>query len=465
MNGLGISADNLTEKERHEFVIDACQQADAHQFIIDLPLGYDTIVGERGSLFSGGQIQRIAIARSIISNPKILLLDEATSSLDPESESAVQAALEKACHGRTVVIISHKLSTVVRADKIVVLSEGHIVEEGTHQTLSAGNGTYSRLLHAEDLRFQEKSADKQNKDHVAHDVIDVIPSKIKHVATDLDHSSELSTGFQSKAIARRYSLFRSMARMILETRSIIPSFTGGTVGACVAGSCIPMQAYLFSKLVTVFQLQGPQRINRGNFWALMFFMLALANLISYAILWFFFAISGSIISKKYRAKYLRAILSQDVSFFDQDGNASGALTALLATDGDDLQAMFGFSIALIMVFSIDILACGILSIAVGWKLGLVGVFGCFPVLFLAGYFRMRLDSSAQDRCTSNFLESARFGTEAIEAIRTISSLNMEDVVIERYGDRLRKAVVTSFRKMTLAMALFSLSDCVDLLSE
>jgi len=132
-------------------------------------------------------------------------------------------------------------------------------------------------------------------------------------------------------------------------------------------------------------------------------------------------------------------------------------------DSSCLSWIFGFSIALILVFIIDILACGILAIVMGWRLGLVGVFGCHPVLFLAGYFRMRLDASTQDRCASNFLESARFGTEAIEAIRTISSLNMEEKVIERYDGRLRKAVLTSL-KMMVSIVFFSLSDCMDFLS-
>lgn len=461
LNGL-TDANHLTEQQQHDYVIDACKKSDAHQFIVNLPQGYDTIVGERGNLFSGGQKQRIAIARSIISNPKILLLDEATSSLDPESENAVKTALERASHGRTVLIIAHKLATVINADKIVVLNEGRIVEEGTHQELVALNGTYSHLLHAEDLRTQGKSGERNNKKRAKHEFTEFGQSKTKAA---VDQKSEDSTSFQSRAIARQYSLARSMTRMLLQTKSAIPTFSGGTVGACIAGACIPMQAFLFSKLVTVFQLQGAQRINRGNFWAAMFFCLAATNLISYAILWFLFAISGTIISTKYRAQYLKAILSQDVSFFELPGNTSGALTALLSTDGDDMEAMFGFSIALLMVFLLDVVACGILAISVGWKLGLVGVFGCFPVLFLAGYFRMRLDSSAQDRCASNFLESARFGTEAIEAIRTISSLNMEDVVIERYSNRLRAAVATSIKKMMVNMILFSLSDSADFLGK
>jgi ATP-binding cassette subfamily B (MDR/TAP) protein 1 len=152
LNGFhGGQANQLSDKEKQQLVIDACVQANAHDFILGLPDGYDTNVGERAGLLSGGQKQRIAIARSIISNPRILLLDEATSSLDSESEKLVQAALEKASQGRTTLMISHKLATVEKADKIVVIDEGKIVEEGAHAELLTKDGTYCHLLQAQDL--------------------------------------------------------------------------------------------------------------------------------------------------------------------------------------------------------------------------------------------------------------------------------------------------------------------------
>jgi subfamily B ATP-binding cassette protein MsbA len=123
----------------------AARAANAHGFIMDLPEGYDTIVGERGVRLSGGQRQRVAIARAILKDPRVLILDEATSSLDNESEAAIQAALERLMHGRTVLVIAHRLSTVERADRIVVLDRGQIVEEGTHAQLLASGGLYARL--------------------------------------------------------------------------------------------------------------------------------------------------------------------------------------------------------------------------------------------------------------------------------------------------------------------------------
>jgi len=127
-------------------IINAAIQANAWDFIQSFPDKLDTIVGERGIQLSGGQRQRIAIARAVLKNPKILILDEATSSLDSESERFVQEALEKLMHGRTSVVIAHRLSTVRNADKIIVLNEGKIVEQGTHaELLSNGNGLYKSL--------------------------------------------------------------------------------------------------------------------------------------------------------------------------------------------------------------------------------------------------------------------------------------------------------------------------------
>ena len=123
----------------------AARAANAHAFIADLPEGYDTVVGERGIRLSGGQRQRVAIARAILKDPRLLILDEATSSLDNESEAAIQAALERLMRGRTTLVIAHRLSTVERADRIVVLDRGKIVEQGTHAQLLVAGGLYARL--------------------------------------------------------------------------------------------------------------------------------------------------------------------------------------------------------------------------------------------------------------------------------------------------------------------------------
>ena len=133
-------------------MIGAARAAFAHDFISALPEGYASFLGERGVRLSGGQRQRIAIARAILKNPPLLLLDEATSALDAESERMVQAALESAMSGRTTLVVAHRLATVQRANRIIVLDHGRIVEQGTHDTLVAAGGVYARLAA---LQFME----------------------------------------------------------------------------------------------------------------------------------------------------------------------------------------------------------------------------------------------------------------------------------------------------------------------
>lgn len=136
-------------------IIDAAKAANAHNFIENLKDGYETVIGDRGTKLSGGERQRLSIARALLKNPPILILDEATSSLDTESEVLVQQAIERLMTGRTSIVIAHRLSTVQRANKIIVLSDGEIVEEGTHEVLLSKLGLYHKLYNMQ-FKFDEK---------------------------------------------------------------------------------------------------------------------------------------------------------------------------------------------------------------------------------------------------------------------------------------------------------------------
>lgn len=146
-NNVGLGKENASDEE----IMEASKIANAHEFILDLPEGYDTNIGDSGNKLSGGQKQRLSIARAVLKNPPIMILDEATSALDTESERLVQDALEKMMRNRTSIVIAHRLSTIQKADIIVVLQKGEIVEQGSHEDLMAENGTYKKLVEMQSL--------------------------------------------------------------------------------------------------------------------------------------------------------------------------------------------------------------------------------------------------------------------------------------------------------------------------
>lgn len=240
---LGTVHENCTPEKKMELVQNACIDAFAHDFIERLPEQYSTRVGERARMLSGGQKQRIAIARSIISNPPILLLDEATSALDPRSEKIVQQALDNVSLNRTTITIAHKLSTVQKADNIAVMSQGTLVEQGTHAQLLARSGAYAKLVHAQKLDDPSKrdsddpeESDKQLENAGAESKKDQQPlrrmSTIKQTASvPASIRTLLKTGEEEFKESMGYGLIRCLYLMIKEQPTLwhLYSIIGTTV--------------------------------------------------------------------------------------------------------------------------------------------------------------------------------------------------------------------------------------------
>lgn len=463
----GTKMDLLPEQERRALVQKACEEAFAHKFVQDLPDKYDTQVGDGDGRLSGGQKQRIAIARSIIRSPPILLLDEATSALDPKSERIVQAALDNVSKTRTTVIVAHKLSTVQRADKIIVLSKGRLVEQGTHQELLAQKGAYFNLVNSqtreEHWDFQQINPTTTACEPEEAQSSELLSKENEASTISVESSTELSS-LQIRTLSKQLPLVRCLAILLRGRIQLWPLFLGGLIASVGSGAVFPVQAVVFSRAVLIFQLPLPQlagyMIHEGTFWGVIYLVLAAAMLMCYAGLGFFFTVAASDMMSFYRSQYFGAMLNQDVSFFESEGQSAGVMTGWLSTDPQRVEDVISTTVGFLLITIVNVLGSCVLALVVGWKLALVAIFGCLPPLFIVGYVKIRLELTTHARTTKMYLESARFATEAITAIRTVASLTLEEKVVKMYDERLARTS-PKFTEMTITSAvLFGLCESI-----
>lgn len=453
MDGLvGTSMADVADDEKRRLVTESCQSAFAHDFIEDLPQGYDTVIGERGSSLSGGQKQRIVIARSIISNPKVLLLDEATSALDPKAEKIVQQALNNVAKGRTMVVIAHRLSTIRDADNIIVMSKGATIENGTHDNLIDRDGAYARLVRAQDLGH---SAIVANEDEYGNE------DDLDHPITQMSTTASAGVAPQAAKDDEGISLLKGLWLVTREQPKLWwPLFI--TILCTIAGGATyPALAVLFARTMEAFETID---VSKANFYALMFFVVALGNLVAYAIAGWIANIIAQHIMKFYRAELFNNTLRQEMVFFDQPEHSTGSLVSRLSAEPTSLQELLSMNLALMLINIVNLLSSSILAIAYGWKLGLTLVLGALPVLVGAGYIRIRLEYRFEDDTSNRFARSSGLASEAVMAIRTVSSLALERAIVDRYRASLEGIAKQAIGGLGWRMFFYSLSQSISFLA-
>lgn len=237
---VGTSREKASKEEQMIHVVEAAKIAYADDFISQLPNGYDTDIGQRGGLLSGGQKQRIAIARSLVSDPKVLLLDEATSALDPYAESVVQQALDRASAGRTTIVIAHKLATIRKADNIVVMSKGQIIEQGTHESLIASDGAYARLVAVQQLTVQEEhSSEESDVETLSVDgqgnTLEATKSLARHVTQEYQSDNSSGKDRYDEGNHKQLGLLSVVWHLVAENPDLKWAYIALTAGCIVSG--------------------------------------------------------------------------------------------------------------------------------------------------------------------------------------------------------------------------------------
>ncbi|XP_064573875.1 bile salt export pump isoform X4 [Zonotrichia leucophrys gambelii] len=455
-----------------EDIIQAAKQANAYNFIMDLPQKFDTHVGEGGSQMSGGQKQRIAIARALVRNPKILLLDMATSALDNESEAIVQEALHKARLGRTAISIAHRLSAIKAADVIIGFEHGRAVERGTHEELLQRKGVYFMLVTLQSKGDTAPKREETQSKHISFSrgsyqaslraslrqrsrsqLSNVVPDPPLSIGGDHAESNYLAPSYgEDDGKAKKESVVEEDAKPVPFTRilkynaSEWPYLVLGSLAAAVNGAVNPLYALLFSQILGTFSiLDEENQKNQINGVCVLFVLVGVLSFLTQFLQGYTFAKSGELLTRRLRKIGFQAMLGQDIGWFDDRKNSPGALTTRLATDASQVQGATGSQIGMIVNSFTNIGVAMIIAFYFSWKLSLVIL--CFlPFLALSGAVQAKMLTGFASQDRKALEATGRIASEALSNIRTVAGIGKEKMFIENFEKNLDMPYKAAIKK-------------------
>ncbi|KAK3121040.1 hypothetical protein QOZ80_8BG0645170 [Eleusine coracana subsp. coracana] len=408
-----------------EEITEAAMTANVHSFISKLPNEYLTEVGERGVQLSGGQKQRIAIARAMLKDPPILLLDEATSALDSESEKLVQDALERAMRGRTVILIAHRMSTIVNADTIVVVENGRVAQTGTHQELLEKSTFYSNVCSMQNIEREDEKTAESTSDYAIEQTDETYNRQSSKKEPENKQEKVDSKQPRKETGINMHPFFRLWYG--LRKDDIIKILLGSSAAA-ISGISKPLFGYYIMTIGVAYY--DPDAKRKVSKYSLIFFTAGMVTMISNIFQHYIYGVVGEKAMKKLREAIFSAVLRNELGWFEKPENGVGFLTARIISNTSTVKTIISDRMAVIVQCISSILIATIVSIKVNWRMGLVS-WAVMPCHFIGGLIQAKSAKGFYGDSAIAHQELVSLASEAASNIRTVASFVFEDEIIKK----------------------------------